>query len=257
MNVLPKPYAYFVGTTIYHNDCRDILPLLSDELVDLIVTDPPYGGILREEWDRNDTAFSVAVIRDLYRILKSTGSLYTWCGIGEKSRSLPVFLQRLDTVFHFKDLITWKKRRGIGMRRGWLYTREEILWYVKDNSQFFWSKEHQYSEEENQFLLGMSGTLVHPYKRHTNVWTDIPEPLVRKDNTHPAEKPVEAIQRIILAHTVTDNLILDPYAGSGSTLVAAARNGRRSIGIEIEARYCEAAAIRVEREIAATKGATT
>jgi site-specific DNA-methyltransferase (adenine-specific) len=207
-------------------DCLDFSRKVASQSVDLIIIDPPYNTT-RQAWDQRDVVTEV-LAAELWRVLKPTGSIYVFCGIGEKSQSLirwfPIFAQH----FTFKDLITWKKRRGIGMRRGWLYTREEIMWFVKDNKQFRWNKEHQYSTEPNQFEVGMSGHAVHPFKRITNVWTDIGEQLGYKGTKHYTPKPAALLQRIILAHTLESDLVFDCFAGSGSTLFAALALGRRA-----------------------------
>ena len=217
-------------------DCRKVLPILPRRYR-LVLTDPPYGDILAASWD-----VPGSITDEFCELLKPTllpdASIYLWCGIGEKSRSLLDFIRVLDRHFYFKDLVTWKKRRGIGGRRGWLYTREEVLWYVVDRNRFFWNKDNQYSCEPNEFTQGMQGTRVHPTKRLTNVWTDIPEQLVKTPGTHPAAKPIQALERIILAHTEPGNWVLDPFAGSGSTLVACAKLDRNGTGIEIDPSYC-------------------
>ena len=216
----------------WNGNCHDLIKNVPDNSVDLILTDPPYV-LKKENWDKIDV-FNDYLISELNRILKPTGSLYVWCGIGERSQSLIRWYPKLEQSFHFKDLITWKKRRGIGMRKGWLYTREEIMWWVKDNKQFLWKKEEQYSNEVNQFKKGFKGTAVHPFKRITNVWTDIPETLGKKKNTsHATPKPHQSLERIIKAHTNEGDLVFDPFAGSGSTLISAKRLNRNYLGIEL------------------------
>ena len=125
-------------------DCRELIKDIPDDSVDLILTDPPYIGVVREKWDQQEV-LNQDLISEFYRVMKPTASLYVWCGIGEKSQSLMRWWPKIKERFHFKDLITWKKRRGIGMRKGWLYTREEIMWWVKDNKKFIWNKNEQYS----------------------------------------------------------------------------------------------------------------
>ena len=222
--------------TFIHGDCRSLIETLDDESIDLVLTDPPYVGVVKETWDQREV-FNIQLIHELYRVMKPSASIYVWCGIGEKSQSLMRWWPMLDEYFHFKDLITWKKRRGIGMRKGWLYTREEIVWFVKNNKKFIWNKEHQYSEEPNMFKKGFSGhKCKSDFKRITNVWTDVPEKLRRseKNSSHATPKPGKALSRIIQCHTKPGDLVFDPFAGSGSTLSAAKSLGRRYLGIEID-----------------------
>ena len=227
---------------LYQGDCLEVIKKIPNESVDLILTDPPYGNIIKEEWDKkNDNPFNSELCKEFYRILKPTGNVYIWCGIGEKSRSLLSFIPMLDKEFYFKDLITWKKKKGIGMRRGWLYTREECLWYVKDNKQFFWNKDNQYSEEKRKTSNKTKCVPKSEYKRITNVWDDISEDTCgntkNKEKLHPCIKPIELMERIIKVSTVEGNVVLDCFMGSGTTGVASAKLNRNFIGIELNEEY--------------------
>ncbi len=219
-------------------DCLEYTRNLESNSIDLIILDPPYNTT-SEPWDK-DEVITDLLVEQLFRVLKPTGSMYVWCGIGEKSQSLIRWFPLFTKQFFFKDLITWKKKRGIGMRKGWLYTREEIMWLVKDNKQFVWNKDAQYSEEPNQFLKGMSGTAVFPFKRITNVWTDIPEILGQKNSIHYTPKPLKALERIIASHTKQGDLVYDPFLGSGQTLLACQRLRRNGIGIDINEEFTSA-----------------
>jgi len=218
-------------------NCLEVMKDWPDGCVDLVLTDPPYLTT-KEVWDKKEVV-SEELSRELFRIAKPSCSLYCWCGIGEKSQSLIRWFPTFSKLWKFKDLITWKKQRGIGMQKGWLYTREEIMWFVKDNKQFAWNKKFQYGDELNQFKVGMKGTKVHPYKRISDVWIDIPEKLTRNTKVHFTPKPLKAIERIILVHTKENDVIFDCFAGSGTTCVAAKMLGRRYIGIDISPEYCQ------------------
>lgn len=170
-------------------------------------------------------------------------------GIGEKSRSLLNFIPILDKNFIFKDLITWKKNRGMGMRKGWLYVREEILWYVKDNKKFIWNEDEQYSNEKRPWSITKNGKMVNrnECKRYTNVWTDINEvgfgkspsqfKEIRSKLQHLTPKPIEAIERIIRLHTKENDLVYDCFAGSGTTALAALHLNRQFIVVEKDLTY--------------------
>lgn len=222
---------------LIHGDCRKEIKNIETGSVQLILTDPPYGGIINEAWDTSNLVVKDLLVAEFRRVLKEDGSVYVWCGIGEKSQSLIDFYLIFRKYFWFKDLITWKKRRGIGMRKGWLYAREEILWFTKKRKDFVWNKAWQYGDDKNIFKQGMSGTKVHEFKRIPNVWTDIPEKLVNMHKHHPTEKPLEALERIILVHTSLNDLVLDPFMGGGSTGKVAISLGREFIGIEQNLAY--------------------
>jgi len=90
------------------------------------------------------------------------------------------------------------------------------------------------------------------YKRLTNVWVDIREPNISWNKkeanvNHLTPKPLKAIERIIKVHTFENNLVLDPFLGSGTTAVAAEMLNRRWIGVEINLEYCEVARKRLSK----------
>jgi DNA modification methylase len=226
--------------SFFHADCTQYLRTLPDNSVDLIVIDPPYFQVVSNEWDNQWDSLDAylqwceAWMIESLRVLKTTGSFYIWGGVGEFTSHIihqKLLLDRLG--FHFKDWLTWKKARGMGHRRGWLYTREECLWYVKDNDLFVWNEDAQYSEEPNQFKVGMGGhALKSEFKRLSNVWTDIAEPLGAKTTLHYTPKPIGAIKRIIAAHTAPNDLVLDFFSGSGTTGLAALELGRRAFLVD-------------------------
>jgi len=221
---------------IIHGTWQDELPKLSDNSVDLIIVDPPYI-VTKEKWDRVDQVNN-ELSNQLFRILKPSGSFYCWGGIGEKSQTIiDWFLIFKNTGWYFKDWITWKKQRGMGMRKGWLYTREEILWFVKDNKQFYWNKEYQYHN-----FSGTSNATKKRFKegiglRISNVWADIKEEKLDGKNKigfHFTPKPIKAIKRIVLAHTKEKDTVLDCFLGSGTTAQVCKELNRNCIGIEKE-----------------------
>jgi DNA modification methylase len=236
-------------------DTFDEIIKIPNESVDLIVTDPPYGKLINENWDISNP-LNDFLLSEYKRVLKKTGSIYIFCGIGEKSNSLLYNLNLIErSDLFFKDLITWKKQKGYGARRGWLYTREEIIWLVKDKKNYFWNEENQYNLNEKRNYKRKIGKSW--YKRYTNVWDDIKENLYddinkdRKDGNwyknlnnkyptlHRTIKPVTIIDRIISAHTIpnSDFLVLDTFAGSSTTAISCIKNGCNYIMIEKEKDY--------------------
>jgi len=248
---------------IYLGDCLEIMKNINDDTIDLIITDAPYGNLINENWD-NQNGITKDVLNEYYRILKDSGSLYIFCGIGEKSNSL---LENLNLVsqtnFHFKDLITWKKQKGYGARRGWLYTREEIIWLVKDNKKYYWNSDNQYGDEKRNYKRKIGKSW---YKRLTNVWTDINETLfdsINKDRLdgmwyknlnkkypvlHKTIKPIKLIDRIVQAHTYKNGnfLVLDSFAGSSTTAVSYIKNKVNYIMIEKEKDFYELSKVRID-----------
>jgi len=232
---------------LYNADSLDVLSTLSP--VQLIINDPPYFGVVKDKWDhawdtKDDYLSWVRQWLSLeIPLLLPTGSLYIWGGVGERSDTIIHIKLLADELgLYFKDWITWSKSRGMGNRKGWMYTREELLWYVRDNKQFTWNVDAQYSTERRKRDGGKDSIRVSQngyrarslFKRYTNVWTDISEnsyDVINKKG-HSTPKPERAIERIILAHTAIGDTVLDPFLGSGTTCQVADRLGRHCIGIE-------------------------
>lgn len=247
------PYSQSFDCTLYHSDCLDVIKNIKDKSIDLIICDAPYGKIINEQWDSKN-GLNENILNEYWRILKDTGSIYIFCGIGEKSNSLYENLTMIyNTKFTFKDLITWKKQKGYGARKGWLYVREEIIWVAKNKP--FWNIKNQYNKNEKRNYKRKRGKSW--YKRLTNVWDDINENLFEKINNdrsngqwrknfnkkyptlHKTIKPVKLIERIIKAHTEKRMIVLDNYAGSGTTGMACKNLNRKCVLIEKEKEYCD------------------
>lgn len=227
---------------VIQGDCLDELRKIESNSIDLIITDPPQFGIVKDSWDNQWNTYQDYLswcklwISELSRVIKDTGNIYIWCTIGEKSdMAIRVKLIGDESGLIFKDWITWKKRRGLGNKRGWLYTREEILWFCK-SEKYTWNEDNQYNEDEkNEFTKGFSGyDCKSEFKRITNVWDDIPEELGNKNILHSTPKPMKAIERIILSHTYENDLVLDIFGGSGTTAVCSKNLKRRCIIIDKE-----------------------
>lgn len=254
----------FENGKLYKGDCLEVLKQISSNSIDLVVTDPPYGNLIKKDWDK-ENGITREVLEEYFRILKDSGSVYIFCGIGEKSNSLLENLNLVnDSDFHFKDLITWKKQKGFGARRGWLYTREEIIWLVKDNKKYFWNKETQYNLNEKRNYKRKIGKSW--YKRFTNVWDDISENLyidINKDRVdgnwyknlsnkyptlHQTIKPIALIDRIIQAHSKPNEnyKILDSFAGSSTTAISSIKNGCNWTMIEKEQEYFDLSVNRIK-----------
>jgi len=211
-----------------HGDCRELIKELPDESIDLAIVDPPYL-VIDADWDKVEV-YDENFVLELKRVLKPKASMYLWCGFGENSQSLTRWEPFTKKHLTFKDMIVLEKQRGNGNRKGWLFTREESMWFVKDNNSFQWNVEHQYSSQIRQSIH--KTTAKSSYKRWTNVWTDVIEEsfaVGKKSGAefHDTPKPVKALKRIILAHTDPGDLVLAPFGGSGNDAIACIDTGRR------------------------------
>lgn len=240
-------------TYVVDQDCKTFLNSLQDGSVDLFLTDPPYMGVLKKKWDNQWATVDAYVewMVDLLRVLKPKmkprGSIIFFGGVG-KHGERPFFklLDKIESenLYHYRNLITWSKRRAYGKEFDYLFCREEIAWYSM-------------SEERTQVtfniplttqLRGYKGfSSKYPaksaYKRVSNVWTDIPE-LMRPERE--AQKPIPLMERLINTHSNPGDLVVDPFVGWGTTGVAALRLGRRFLGSEAIKEDAEAANARCE-----------
>lgn len=222
----------FKYNKIHTGDTFKLIKKIEDNSIDLIICDPPSGAkLVKAGWDKYKNSedyvnYLSSIIWNSERVLKESGSLYLHQWIGEKNplhmAKVLVFIEE-NTNLIFKDIITWRKNRGCGNRKGWLYVREEILQYVKSNKEFVWNKEAQYSDEKRPYKIKGSKNKS-DYKRYTNVWVinevgfgTSPKKFkeIRDSLNHDTPKPEEMFKRMILVHTKPGDLVLVPFSGTG------------------------------------------
>lgn len=202
--------------------------------VPLIVTDPPYGGILKHEWDKRWAMADYWQLTELIRdLLMPGGTAYVWGGIGKPGNRL--FFQWLGELEQrmpgllIWDVITWSKRRAYGTTHRYLFTREECVMLVKGGKPATFNVPLL---EEKRGYAGFNKDYPakSEFKRVTNVWTDITE--LFRGKIHDAEKPAALAKRMISTSSNPGDLVLDLFAGSGSTGLAAYELERECILIE-------------------------
>ena len=194
-----KPYYEHAGITIYHGDCRDVLPTVT---VDVLVTDPPYG--LGEKWNGGTWASN-----PIYDEAKKWDHLFP--GLA-------------SLVAQFAQAIVWGGNYyALPPSRCWLSWEKSSRMPTMADFELAWTN----------------------LDRPGKAWREDRNPDGKRE--HPTQKP-ESLMRWCLGF-VKSGIIVDPFMGSGTTLVAAKALGRRAIGIEIEERYCEIAAKRLSQEV--------
>ena len=240
--------------TLYLGDALRILAELPPETIDCVWTDPPYklsnGGITcfagqmvrvdKGKWDRSnglelDHQFNLDWIEACRRVLKPAGTIWV-SGTLHIYPSIGMALQQ--TGFRLLNDITWVKPNpppNLG-RRTFTHSTETLLWASKAQK----GSAYRYTFNYNQMRDENGG------KQMQTVWR-IPTP--RRSEVrygkHPTQKPVALIAQCLRASTRPGEVVLDPFAGSGSTGVAALQEGRRFIGIEVEQGFVNLAARRL------------
>lgn len=250
---------------IYNGDCIDILNNgIDDKSVDLIFADPPYnlsgnglkwegnktGGdwyMVNEEWDKMTAPEYIQFTRKwicaCHKVLKDNGSIYISCTYHNLAEVIVVLKQ---FSFKINNIIVWHKTNAMPnmTRRVFTHSTEFIIWAVKGKKWIFNYKELKKINPETQ----KDGSP----KQMRDVWAmslvQGKERLRGKDGRalHPTQKPEEMLKRIIVASSNKDDIILDPFLGSGTTAVVAKKLDRNWIGIEKNEKYVEAAQRRLQ-----------
>ncbi len=237
---------------IYQGDCLEILAQIPDNSVDLVFADPPYflsnGGITchagrmvsvnKGDWDKsrgvdrfavakNDIAtheFNRAWLAACQRVLKPNGSLWV-SGTAHVIHSVGFAMQQLG--FKLLNDISWVKPNpppNLSCRY-FTHSTETIIWAAK-NSKSRHTFHYKLMKEINRG------------KQMKSVWEiRPPEPWEKKFGKHPTQKPVALLERILLASSNEGDLVLDPFCGSGTTVLAAFRLCRHALGCELSAEF--------------------
>ena len=209
---------------VHHGDCLELMKDIPDASVDLIIADPPYGVNYQSNYRKNkfkkltnDNVIMTEWLDDAYRVLKDDGALYCYTRWDVFSE----WFESISKHFKVKNTIVWYKRGGgLGDLKGaYIFNHEFIIYAVKGR----------------HLLNG---------KRLNDVW-EIPKDNVNK-YLHPTQKPLDLSKRIIEKSTKENDVVLVPFAGSGSECVSAIELKRFFIGIEKEKEYVDIANKRIE-----------
>jgi DNA modification methylase len=233
---------------LFEGDCRDFLPDIKDDSIDLIIIDPPYN-VDKAEWDSLGSGLEYASwatdwLVECKRILKNSGSLYIF-GV---NRMLSYLQQVLDGMgMIYKSWIIWDTIEGAGGGL-WVNRYEAILYYSKTETPYEdnLSIRLERHEENIREYKGVE----YKFKNPSNIWRFIRvDDSDLKRSAHPTQKPVELIERIVQASSPQGGRVLDPFMGSGTTAIAALKNKRHFTGMEIDADYIKLTKQRIENEV--------
>ena len=225
-------------------DSLDKLKELPNNSVDVIITDPPFNigknyGYYRDNLSHNDYIdWCKLWLKECVRILKPTGSLYLFNYPKNNAYLIPF----LDEILKFRSWMTWHYPTNTGhSKKNYTRTQHSILFYTKTDNYIFNKAEvaQPYKNPTDKRIRalikkGRNGTGPYDVFQFNIVKN------VSKDKTeHPCQIPKELIKIFIKASSNPRDLVLDPFAGSFSTSVAAKELGRRSIGIEINPKFVD------------------
>jgi len=250
--------------TIHLGDCIEIMKNeIEPRSIDLIYADPPYnlsgkslklidnktGGPfykMNEEWDtwnyKDYLNFTRRWIIQSFKVLKPAGSLYISCTYHNIAE---IIYTAKSTVFQLKNIITWYKTNAMPniTKRTFTHATEYVCWFVKGkNWKFNYKQLKQFNPNKTK-----SGQ-----PKQMRDFIELPivqgKERLRKGNgraLHPTQKPEKLIEMILLASTDVNDLVLDPFFGTGTTGVVASKLKRKWIGIEINSEYFRVANERI------------
>jgi len=245
---------------ILQGDCLARLAELPDNSVDVVFADPPYNLQLKgdlhrpdqskvdavtDDWDKFDSfaaydAFTRAWLGEAQRILKPTGTLWV---IGSYHNIFRVGSALQDLGYWILNDIIWRKSNPMPNFRGTRFTNahETLIWAAPDENATGYTFNYQAMKTLNDDVQMRSDWTLPICNGGERLKGDDGHKL------HPTQKPESLLHRVLLASTQVDDVVLDPFFGTGTTGAVAKRLGRNFIGIEAEANYAEAAMQRIGR----------
>lgn len=232
-------------------DTFKVLKKLPENRFDLLFADPPYNlsknfgkSSFKQTSIEEYEIWLDSWLKDCFKLLKSDASIYI-CGDWRSASAI----QRIGMkYFTLRNRITWEREKGRGSKTNWKNSSEDIWFFTMSDEYFF-----------NAEAVKLKRKVIAPYKENgkpkdwkeskngnfrltspSNLWTDLSVPFwsMPENTEHPTQKPEKLIAKIILASTRKNDLILDPFSGSGTTAVTAKKLNRNFTCIEADENYC-------------------
>lgn len=234
-------------------DSLRVLKQIPSESIDLVFADPPYNisketGLgwkysshitMQEKWDKfskeDFLKFNQEWIKECFRVLKHGGSFWV-SGSFHNIYQIGNLIQQNHPEIKINNSIVWFKPNAQPNITCRFFTEstEHLIWATKNGNSMKWKFNYSFTK------TGIADK-INPEGRQTrNVWSIPLTPKQEKwAGIHPTQKPFELLRRIILSCTEENDLVLDPFSGTGTTSVVAKHFGRNSIGIELNPEYIE------------------
>ena len=243
------------------DDNINIFNKIPNESINIIIADPPY--IIPKKFNKTLISFksdedfinkNKEWIKECYRVLKPDGTFY----VCSDYKTTPLIYQLLiNSGFIIKNRITWKRDKGRGSDRNYKNVIEDIYFAVKSDNYYFnpikvtRKVKAPYKNLDNtnrDWYIDEEGNNV----RETylsNIWEDIVIPFwsMPENTEHPTQKPEKLIERLLLTSSKENDIVLDPFLGSGTTAVVSKKLNRKFIGIEKDIDYCLISQYRLEK----------
>jgi adenine-specific DNA-methyltransferase len=246
---------------LYPGDCLHLLKQIPDRSVQLVVTSPPYN--IGKEYEkklqlRDYLQLQEKVIHECVRVLADSGSLCWEVGNFVDNGSIIPLDIALYPIFNslglvMRNRIIWSFGHGLHCSRRFSGRYETILWFTRDTDNYVFNLDPVRIPQKYPGKKYFKGPKAGQYscnplgKNPGDVW-DIPN--VKNNHVektaHPCQFPVELIERLVLSMSNAGDWVLDPFVGTGTSIIAAIRHDRRGAGAEIEAKYLDIAKERIQ-----------
>lgn len=241
-----------VSNRVINQDFRDVCPLLPHSFVDLLILDPPYnltknfnGHVFQAKEAKEYMSWFEEMLSAILPLLRPKASVY----VCSDWRTSTVVFPVLDKHLHVRNRITWEREKGRGAKSNWKNNTEDIWFCTRDDDYTF-----------NVDAVKLKRKVIAPYRHKdgqpkdwdesdngnyrlthpSNLWSDVTIPFwsMPENTDHPTQKPEKLIAKLVLASTLPEDIVFDPFLGSGTTAVVAKKLGRRFCGIELNKEYC-------------------
>lgn len=248
---------------------KDIITMMGQERAVLSIQDPPYNVIVGNQ---NTDALGKVQLEDyinwskkwvenIVGVLSDNAHFYVWLGADQNEgfQPLPDFMIMMRGIKTLKtrSFITMRNQRGFGTQKNWMAVRQELLYYIKGNPRFNVNAEYTdipkilrgYYKKVGDKITENIERSKSENIRAGNVWVDVQQVFYRMEENVPgcyAQKPIKSIERIINASSQKEDLVVDFFAHSGTTLVAADKLKRRCYTADIDPIFAEITIRRLE-----------
>lgn len=242
-------------------DCLSLFHSIADNSIDLCFADPPFN--LRKKYNSNKDSLILndyliwceKWLNEIVRVTKPTGSIF----IHNIPKWLTFYASVLNKIAYFKHWISWEAPTA-PMGKSLQPSHYGILFYTKTLTQnkFYEIRYPHKRCRKCQYLhkdYGGKKASLHPFgPLVSDVWTDIHRIKHNKfRDEHPCQLPVHLLERIILMSTDENDIVLDPFSGTGTTAIAAKRLGRYYIGFELDEKYVQISENKLYKENSSSK----
>lgn len=235
---------------IYNMDCIEYMKTLPNECVDLIIADPPYYKIIKEEWDNQRESKEEYLnwcnewIKECCRILKINGSMYCYSS-QQMATDIEIILKK---YLFFRKRLIWYRADNQKQRKAIFNENYEPIAYFTKSDKYIFNnnslqipsknagkKHKRYDKNGNPYWKE-----INPTKQCGDVW-EISKVKggSKQDTKHKTQKPLDICNRIIKASSNENDLVYIPFAGSGSEIISCILNNRRYLATEINKDYID------------------